>query len=64
MKYKVELGFVDSADASEDVFWSIYVEADNCAEAVEIAKKIQIKERPDLNPVDRWFWVAFENEEA
>lgn len=65
MKYKVELGFIDSIDESKDVFWSTYIEAESCEEAVEIAKKVQTKERPDLNPIDRWFWIAFEtNEEA
>lgn len=38
MKYKVELGFIDSESESKDIFYTTYVEAGSCGEAIEVAK--------------------------
>lgn len=64
MKYKVELGFIDSENESKDIFYTIYVEAESCGEAIEVAKMAQQIERPDLKPIARWFWMAFETSEG
>lgn len=63
MRYKVELGFIDPSDDKKNVFYSTYVEANGIEKAVEIAKKIQSAERPDLTPGSRWLWVAYETYE-
>lgn len=38
MKYKVELGFIDSESESKDIFYTTYVEAGSCGEAIGVAK--------------------------
>lgn len=37
MKYKVELGFIDSESGSKDIFYTTYVEAESCGDAIEVA---------------------------
>lgn len=63
MKFKVELGFVDPNDESKNIFYSTYVEADGI-EAIDLAKKKQPVDKPELEIKDRWFWCAFKTHEA
>jgi hypothetical protein len=60
-QFKVTLDSVDKKNESENAVFTTYVEANTSEEAIEKAKVIQQKEKPELNRA--FFWTAYKTAE-
>lgn len=57
-RYLVQLESINPNDESNDVHFSIVVEADNRRAAIEKAKAIRAETRPDIIPARTWSWSS------
>ena len=60
LKFHADLHSVDPEDGSEDVKFATIVNAEDAEGAMQEAKSMLKKEKPDLNPPDSWAWSIYE----